>query len=78
MFSSRLRSLRMKRGYTQQRMADMLSLSLNAYQKYEQAERLPLLDTLVRLADILECPTDFLLGRDAFLCSLGVCVDEYL
>jgi transcriptional regulator with XRE-family HTH domain len=78
MFSSRLRSLRMKRGYTQQRMADMLTLSLNAYQKYEQSERLPPLDTLVKLADILECPTDFLLGRDAFLCSLGVCVDEYL
>lgn len=78
MFSSRLRSLRIKRGYTQKRMSEMLSVSLNAYQKYEQAERLPTLKTLVRLADILECPTDFLLGRDAFLCSLGVCVDEYL
>ena len=41
MFNTRLRSLRMKYKYTQQNMADMLQISLNAYQKYEQAERSP-------------------------------------
>lgn len=77
MFPSRLRALRMKRKLTQQHMADLLSLSLNAYQKYEQAERFPPQDTLVKIADILNCPTDFLLGRDAYLRSLGVSVDEF-
>ncbi len=77
MFSSRLRALRMKRKLTQQNMADKLSLSLNAYQKYEQSERFPPLETLVKIADILSCPTDFLLGRDEYLQSLGVSVDEY-
>ncbi|MCI9542040.1 MAG: helix-turn-helix transcriptional regulator [Lachnospiraceae bacterium] len=77
MFNTRLRSLRMKRKYTQQNMADMLQVSLNAYQKYEQAERSPSLDCLVKLADILNVPTDFLLCRDDFLKSLGVSVDEY-
>lgn len=77
MFNQRLRAARMKRGFTQQKMADLLSLSLNAYQKYEQAERNPSLDCLVQIADILEVPTDFLLGRDGFLQSLGVSVDEY-
>ena len=38
MLSKRLRSSRMKCGFTQQYMADKLNLSLNAYQKYEQAE----------------------------------------
>ena len=77
MFNTRLRSLRMKYKYTQQNMADMLQISLNAYQKYEQAERSPSLDSLVKLADIFNVPTDFLLFRDEFLKSLGVSVDEY-
>lgn len=77
MFNSRLRSLRMKNKYTQQDMADMLDISLNAYQKYEQSERFPSLGTLVKIADIFKVPTDYLLGRDDFLKSLGVSVDEY-
>lgn len=77
MFNKRLRALRMKRKYTQQNMADMLQVSLNTYQKYEQAERSPSLECLVRLADILNAPIDFLLCRDDFLKSLGVSVDEY-
>ena len=77
MFSQRLRASRMKSGFTQQSMADMLSLTLNAYQKYEQSERSPSLDCLVRIADILKVPVDYLLGRDAYLESLGVSVDEF-
>lgn len=76
MFNDRLRYCRMKRKYTQQKMADMLDISLNAYQKYEQAERSPSLDTLVKIADILDVPTDYLLCRDFFLHCLGVFVDE--
>ena len=77
MFNKRLRALRMKNGYTQQNMADMLELSLNAYQKYEQAERNPSFDCLIKIADIFNVPTDYLLCRDEFLKSLGVSVDEY-
>lgn len=77
MFPQRLRALRMKRRYTQQYMADILNISLNSYQKYEQSERSPSLETLVRISDILYAPTDYLLGRDEFLKSLGVSVDEY-
>lgn len=77
MFSKRLRAVRMKRKFTQQQMADLLSVSLNAYQKYEQSERSPSLDGLVKIADTLNVPTDYLLGRDEYLQSLGVCVDEF-
>lgn len=78
MFNKRLRALRIKHGFTQQQMADTLNLSLNAYQKYEQAERMPTYDCLIRIADLFSVPTDFLLGRDEFLRSLGVNVDGYL
>lgn len=77
MFSSRLRSARLKKRFTQQSMSDALSISLNGYQKYEQGERFPPPDTLVKIADLLEIPIDYLLGRDDFLRSLGVSVDEF-
>ena len=78
MFGKRLRTARMAHKITQQRMSEMLNISLNAYQKYEQSERSPSLDTLVMIADILSVSIDWLLGRDAFLQSHGVSVDEYL
>ena len=76
MFSKRLRASRMRMKLTQQQMADQLSVSLNAYQKYEQGERSPSLDALVKIADTLNTSVDYLLGRDAYLQSLGVSVDE--
>ena len=70
--------MRMLRKLTQQRFADMLNIALNTYQKYEQGERCPSLDMLIKIADILEVPTDYLLGRDSYLKSLGVSVDVSL
>lgn len=78
MFNQRLRSTRMKRKYTQQNMADLLGISLNAYQKYEQGTRTPPIDMLVLIANVFDVSLDFLLGRDDFLKSLGVSADEYL
>lgn len=78
MFNTRLRSVRTLRKLTQQNMADALDISLNGYQKYEQAERSPSLDCLVRIADILDVSLDYLLCRDDFIESHGVSVDEFL
>ncbi len=78
MVGKRLRAARMARKLTQQRVADILEMTVNAYQKYEQAERSPSLETLVKLADLFNVPTDWLLGRDDYLKSLGVFVDVSL
>lgn len=64
MFRKRLRQARLDAGFTQQRMADLLGISLNGYQKYEQGETQPPLDTLVRLSRILGVTTDHLLCND--------------
>lgn len=77
MFNKRLREMRMKRNYTQQYMADSLDLALRTYQCYETGSRTPSYQSLVSLSDTLCVSTDYLLGRDEFLLSLGVCVDEY-
>jgi transcriptional regulator with XRE-family HTH domain len=78
LFNKRLRESRIKTKYTQQNMADILGITLNAYQKYEQAERFPSYDCLVKIADALNVSTDYLLCRDKFLESRGVYVDESL
>lgn len=69
MFGQRLRNARRQKQLTQQQMADVLGLSLNGYQKYEQEERFPSPDTLVKIGDILDVSIDHLLGRDAFLAA---------
>ena len=78
MFNERLRTTRKLRKIKLQQMADMLELSLRAYQHYEQGNRCPSLDCLVKIADILQVPTDYLLERDDYLHTLGVSVDECL
>ena len=75
MFNDRLRSTRMSRGYTQQYMADVLEIALRHYQKFEGGHLSPSPPIIVSVADILDVPTDFLLGRDEYLKSLGVSVD---
>lgn len=67
MFGKRLREVRMARNLTQQKLSDMVGLALRSYQCYEQGTREPSLDMLVKLADVLEVPTDYLLCRDLSL-----------
>lgn len=64
MFCKKLRETRMNRKITQQKIADAAGISLRTYQKYEQGTREPDLDMLVKLADALKVPTDYLLERN--------------
>ena len=75
MLQDRLRTARITRGLTLQQMADALHTGLRNYQKYESGHANPTLDGLVKIADLLNVPTDFLLERDDYLKSLGVSVD---
>lgn len=67
MFGKKLREVRMARGLTQQKISDAVGLALRSYQCYEQGTREPPLDMLIKLADALEVPTDYLLCRDLSL-----------
>ena len=78
MFKDRLRATRIYRGLTAQSLADHLQMGLRNYQKYESGDARPTFEGLVALADFLAVPTDFLLGRDDYLQSLGVSVDVSL
>ncbi len=75
MFNDRLRAARFARKFTAQTMADHLHTGLRNYQKYESGDARPTYEGLVAIADFLNVPIDFLLGRDDYLKSLGVSVD---
>lgn len=67
MFGRVLRDTRIKRGITQQKLADIVGIALRSYQCYEQGTREPSLSMLVKLADVLDVPTDYLLERNLSL-----------
>ncbi len=51
------------KGYTQKEVALTLKISVQAVSYWEQGERRPSYDILVRLADLYGTTTDYLLGR---------------
>ena len=78
MFNKRLREMRMKRNFTQQKLSDILGIAIRSYQCYETGTRTPNYELLVKIADVLDVSLDYLLGRDSFMKAHGVSVDEYL
>jgi transcriptional regulator with XRE-family HTH domain len=62
-FGERLRTLRCQRGLRQAQVADMLTVSPRVYNRWERGAAVPRLDTLVKLADILQVTLDELGGR---------------
>ena len=62
-FSERLKELRKKRGYTQSELADILNIKRATIAKWETGMTEPRIESLIKLADILDTTTDFLLGK---------------
>lgn len=62
-FAQRLREKRSARGLTQTRLAELLEVSPRVYNRWERGAAVPRLDTLVKVAEILEVSLDELVGR---------------
>ena len=58
-----LKNLRTAKGFNQTRLAELLNVSLTAYQKYEHGTAEPNFDNLSKIADFYGVSTDYLLGR---------------
>ncbi|GED53503.1 XRE family transcriptional regulator [Brevibacillus borstelensis] len=59
----RIRELRLKRGFTQDDMAEKLGMNRANFSNYERNLSIPPSSTLGKIADILGTTTDYLLGR---------------
>ena len=64
MFKDRLRARRIELGLTQETLAQLSGLRLQAICKYENDRQSPLADSVAKLAKALGCTTDYLLGMD--------------
>ena len=76
MFGKRLNYTRKSKGLTAQQMANELQIALRSYRMYESDNRSPSLEMLVKIADILNVSTDYLLCRDEFIQSCAVASGE--
>ena len=62
MLSERMKSLRNEYGISQQELADRMGISFAAISMYERGLRDPSTDNIIKMANILHCSVDYLLG----------------
>ncbi len=61
-FCKRLKELRKAAGLTQQDMAEKLEIKQQSYARYENDKSEPSLETLVKIASVLDTSIEYLLG----------------
>ncbi len=59
----KLKTLRIKYGYSQKQVADKVNVSPSIISGYETGERTPSTDVLLSLSNIYNCSVDYLLGK---------------
>lgn len=62
-FANRLAELRNQNKLTQRDIAKRLNISQPSYIRYEQGTAEPTYENLVKIADLFDVSTDYLLGR---------------
>jgi putative transcriptional regulator len=60
----RIRELRLARDLTQEQLARMIDVGVDAVRKWERGKRTPMLDMAARLAAALECSIDDIAGYE--------------
>ncbi|WP_224930414.1 helix-turn-helix domain-containing protein [Bacillus safensis] len=63
MLGDRIRSLREKHNLTQEQIAKKIGISRGTYAHYEINKRRPDYETLIKIAEIFDVSTDYLVGR---------------
>lgn len=65
-FVKRLKELRKEAGYSQARLANILSVTQQAVGKWEKEIAEPNMDMLIRLADLFNVSIDYLIGYSVY------------
>ncbi|PHM22278.1 helix-turn-helix domain-containing protein [Xenorhabdus budapestensis] len=63
-FATRLREAREVRKMTQARLADLLAVNRRVYNRWERGSSVPQLDTVVKIAQVLQMSVDALVGLE--------------
>lgn len=64
MIGKRLKELRIRRGFSQLDLGTAIGVTKVSICGYENGSRLPTLDNLIKISEVLETTTDYLLGRE--------------
>lgn len=64
-FGNKLKTLRIRDGYTQAQLAERLGLTKSVISAYETGLRMPSYDVLITIARIFKVTTDYLLGLES-------------
>ncbi|MDE5754204.1 MAG: helix-turn-helix transcriptional regulator [Oscillospiraceae bacterium] len=67
MLGKNLKSIREKRGLTQEKLAKEINVNRVNLAYYENGTKVPSVAVLTRIADTLDCSIDGLLGRKKFV-----------
>lgn len=65
-FCERISELRLEKGMSRQELADKLHISLRLVSYWEKGERECSLDMLIKISQIFNTSTDFLIGKTDF------------
>ena len=75
----RLKEIRNHKGYTQQEMANFIGISKSSLNNYEQGIRKPNIEILEQIADVLNYPIEYLIGKyDTINCPICHCTFDPL
>lgn len=59
-----LKYYRKKRGYTQEKLAELISVSTETIKSIENKNKVPRLDNFIKLCNVLNIPSDYLLNDE--------------
>ena len=74
-FFENLKKARLRKGLSQVQLAEQLGVAKSTYSMYESSNREPNVQTIKKIADILNVTTDKLLGMDDDLQTLAAHFD---
>lgn len=77
-FSERLKTLRKRRGLSQQEVADRIGVHFSQVSRYERGENKPNADAMAKLAKVLDTTADFLMSGTADDVALDAGLDKEL
>lgn len=63
-FPERLKKLRERRRMNRKALGELCGMSKSAISRYENGERIPDINTAMKIADVFDVTMDFLCGRE--------------
>lgn len=62
-FNERLKTLRLQSMLMQKELADIIGISIRAFQRYEHGDSEPSIETLIKIANVFDVSLDYLTCR---------------